>query len=117
MSAKAFLDTGNRLIDTNSNKPVVLINYNIFDALYGGVSPTDLLLGKLENMPLKNAKFINVQGANGKMGKILLFETEELKIFLDNSVNIIKNAVLGLSLLKFGDVLEYSVLLNPLLFN
>lgn len=114
---KAFLDTGNRLIDNETNKPVIIINYKTFDALYGNISPTDLLLGKLDNIPLKNSKFINALGANGKMGKILLFETDELKIFLDNGVNIIKNAILGLSLLKFNDVLEYSVLLNPLLFN
>jgi sigma-E processing peptidase SpoIIGA len=117
IQTKAFLDTGNRLIDYETRKPVVMINYKIFHALYENISPTDLLLGKIENMPLKNAKRIEAMGVNGKSGSILLFETDVLQIFLEDKVNIIKNAMLGLSFAKFRDVLDYSMLLNPLLFD
>jgi hypothetical protein len=114
--AKAFLDTGNMLVDNETGKPIIMVNYNIFESLCDNINPTDLILGKLENMPLKNCKYMNTMGANGKSGKILLFEADELKIFLDKSVNIIPSAMLGLALIKYRDVLEYSVLLNPSLF-
>lgn len=117
LSVKAFLDTGNRLTDNISGKPIVIINYEVFCNIYEQVSLADLLLGKLERLPLKNSRYITVNGANGMKSKLLTFEGEELQIFFEDGVNIIPNVLFGLSLSKFKDVLEYSMLLNPLLLN
>ena len=113
----AFLDTGNRLTDSVSGKPIVIINYYIFSNIYEQVNVADLLLGKLEKLPLKNSRYMTITSANGIKSKLLIFEGEELQIFLEHSVNIIPNVMFGLSLTKFEDTLEYSMLLNPLLLN
>jgi len=117
LNTKAFLDTGNRLTDSISGKPIVIMNFNTFSNIYEQVNLADLLLGKLENLPLKNSRYITVTSANGMKSKLLIFEGEELKIFLEHGVNIIPNVMFGLSLTKFKDSLEYSMLLNPLLLN
>ena len=112
-----FLDTGNRLLEEASKKPIVIINYKIFSQLFKNIKIMDLLLGKLENLPLKNCKYVSVNTVNGKKSKILTFEGEELKIFLDSQVNIIQDVTFGLALTKFEGSINYNVLLNPLLFD
>jgi len=116
-TTNAFLDTGNRLINKQNNKPVIIINFKVFNELYKNVKFTDILLGNLQNLPLKNCKYISINGAGGKKSKMLIFETDELQIFLQDKVNTIKEVTLGLTLAKFKDQTNYNVLLNPLLFN
>jgi|LGVF01.2.fsa_nt_gb stage II sporulation protein GA (sporulation sigma-E factor processing peptidase) len=117
VKTKAYLDTGNRLVDKTSKKPIVVINFKVFNELYKRVKLTDVLLGKLENLPLRSAGFMSINGVSGKKSKILTFEVDSLKIFLESEVNIIENATLALTFNKFKDEMSYDVLLNPLIFN
>lgn len=112
---RAFLDSGNRL--SVENKPVVVVNYSVFSALFQSVPLTSLLLGKTENLPLKNCKYISAHGAFGTGAKILTFEVDQMQIFLEGDVNIIKDVTLGLALSRFQDMLSYEALLSPMLFN
>lgn len=110
----AFLDTGNML--SIDNKPVVLINYLIFSKLFDRVKVTDILLGNINNLPLKNAKYMYISGVANKKNKMLVFEIDQLLIEDQDETKIITNFMVGLSLNKFNNMVEYNALLNPQLF-
>ena len=112
-----FLDSGNRLVDEESQKPIVIINYKVFNKLFKNINVVDLLMERLENLPLKNCKYINVDTVSTKKSKMLVFESDELEIFLQSQTNIIQNVMLGLASAKLTNFDNFDVLLNPLLFN
>ena len=115
VKTKAFLDSGNRLKNGNG-KGVVVINYSVFNKLFLGVSLTDILLGKLNNLPLKNCEYINTSSIAGNKSKMLVFDVEQININLENEQKKLNNITLGLTLNKFQDSLNYNVLLSPALF-
>lgn len=115
VKAKGFLDSGNRLTDEDTQKPILIMNYAIFEKLHQNVKITDVILKKTENLPLKNVKLMKISGVNGKNNHMLVFELDEVKILLEEKEHIIKNVMAGLTFLKFKDSLEYNLLLNPLL--
>jgi stage II sporulation protein GA (sporulation sigma-E factor processing peptidase) len=112
-----FLDSGNRLVDEISKKPVVIINYKTFNKLFKNINVVDLIMGRLENLPLKNCRYITIGTVSDSKGKVLVFESDELEIFLEDGKNIIKNVMLGLASTKSNKFENFDVLLNPLLFN
>lgn len=114
---KAFLDSGNRLVNKATNSPIVVVNYYVFNKLFEGVKLTDILLGKLANLPLKKVEFINVSSVGNSKNKMLIFEIDKIEIKLENEITTINNITLGLTLNKFKDEIAYNALLNPALLN
>ena len=116
---KAFLDSGNFLCDTQLNKPICLINLTVFNNLYPNVNLSSLLLKKIDALPVKNAKYLNVNSI-GKNKEILVFEIEKMKILLKNNKNNEKNEqiltfnniLLGLTLKNFANNLNADCILN-----
>ena len=108
-STTAFLDTGNLLEDSLTNKPITMINFNTFSYLYPNISLTNIILKK--NLPLKNVKYINVKSI-GASQSILTFEIDEINIFVDNKTIVIKSALLGLSLKDYSKNLNCECILN-----
>lgn len=112
----AFLDSGNFLCDNEEN-PVSLININVFKKLYPNINIASILLKHTEKLPLKNAKYIKVQGI-GKSKEILVFEIEKMQISEDkNNTKTYENALLGLSLKDFKQNLDAECILNYKIFN
>lgn len=99
--ATAFLDTGNKL--EYNQKPISIINYQIFSKLYPKIAPTDILLKK--NLPIKKFCYYTVCGI-AKTSQILVFEVDELCINYKTGTQCksikISNALLGLSLQNFS---------------
>lgn len=90
----AFLDTGNQLY--SNNKPVTIINYKLFNALYPNISLQSILLKK--DLPLKRKSYIKINALAKYQDSMLIFEIDSLTI---NSKQV-NNAIVGLSLNNFS---------------
>ena len=107
VQCRAFLDSGNLLVDPNTNKPVNLVNFKIFSKLFGDdVSLEKLLGGKVRECGI-NAYYIPFNTLNHE-AKILVFEVEELNI----NGRAEKNVEFGLSYKNFGQAFGSDVILN-----
>lgn len=92
----AFLDSGNFLSDSLTDKPVSLINLKVFCKLFPQASVKKLLGGEFVEMGLRNAHYIDFGTLNAK-NQILVFEVERIVI----GTNEIEKAMVGLSLKEF----------------
>lgn len=113
----AFLDSGNFLIDSLTNKPITIVDYNSLKNLLTNISLTDILLNRTDKLSseFKNVHMQNVSSIN-KGTKVIVLEVEKLEIYLENTKNIINNAMIGLTIKSFINDLGYNALLNPNLF-
>ena len=109
----AFLDTGNLLLNPENNKPITMINLNVFTKLYPNIDLPNILLKK--KLPLKNCKYINVCSI-GASQSILIFEIDSLVIHYDDKDIDIQNPLLGLSLKDYSKNLDNECILNYKLF-
>lgn len=114
----AFLDTGNCLVDSLTNKPITIVNFFALKNILRDISLADIVLGKEQKLSslFCNVHTINVQSISSNFSKIYVFEIEKLEIYLENDVHIINNACIGLSIKEFATDLDYKALLNPILF-
>lgn len=111
LSTKAFLDTGNRLVDHKTQKPVSLIDFELLSQICPNIMLADLLLKRYEKLKLNNLHEIEVQSV-AKSSKILVFQIDNIII----EDKIINNAMIGFSLNSFNGELNADCILNPLLF-
>lgn len=109
-----FLDSGNTLVDSLTGKPITVVNYSSLKNVLKDISITDIILNKETklNKFFKNVHIIETSSIGNNKNKIMLIEVEKLEIYLDNSVNIINNAIIGLTLKNFINDLGYNALLN-----
>ena len=110
--ANAFLDSGNKLMF--NQKPVILINYNLFNKLFPKIKLSDILLKNYNKLCLKNINELDIKSI-AKTSKIMIFELENVNI-LDNNKSF-KNVVCGLSLTDFKNSLNADCILNAEMFN
>ncbi len=112
----AYLDTGNTLIDPITNKPVVIVNYSLFNRLFE-VSMEKIISKKIEQEDLKNSHYINFSTLGQKADNMLVFEIEKIQINLSESESKeFDNVVLGLSFTQLKRALSCDALLHPQLF-
>jgi stage II sporulation protein GA (sporulation sigma-E factor processing peptidase) len=94
---KAFLDTGNLLVDSKTKLPIIVVNFSAFKDILA-LETEDFLLG---NYNIKNSRYQKIETAN-KQGKMLLFEVDKVVINNQKLNRTIPNAVLGLSMVNFS---------------
>lgn len=104
---KAFLDTGNMLVDNVSNKPVLIVNYSVLSSLL-----PDFDIGHLLSRNCENGYYIKYNTVSG-CGEMFVFCPDKA-ILIDGKKEKEIDVVLGLSLKGFGNNSEFSALLNPL---
>lgn len=75
----AYLDSGNTLIDPITNKPVVIINFTLFNKLYN-LPLEKVLMKNVGDKEIKNCHYITFNTV-GKKSDMLVFEIEKMKIF------------------------------------
>ena len=109
-----YLDSGNFLQDNITNKPITVVDFNCLKSVLSNVSLPDIILLKTEklNKSFKNVHFQMVSSVNNGT-KLLVFEVDRLEVYLDNKINVINNACIGLSIKSFANSLGYNALLNP----
>lgn len=108
----AFLDSGNKL--TDNEKPIILINYKLFNKLHPNIKLSDILLKRYNKFNLKNVHEIEIKGL-AKSSKIMIFEIDNIEI---KDINLkFENVLCGLSLKDFETNLNADCILNPMLFD
>lgn len=107
-----FLDSGNQIKILDN--AIVVINYKTLLKLYPNLNFEKLIVGRLTETGLKNAKMINVINSSGKT-KMLTFMLDEITIVGENNrVLSFKNYVVGLAKTNFNG--KFDCLLSPELF-
>lgn len=113
VNLKAFLDSGNKVIDPENNKPINIINFSVFNKLFKDIKLEDIILHNLKNLNLKNAKYINFKSLT-RTSNILTFELDEMQI-KEKNLNL-KNIRIGLTLEKFKSLNSCEMILNSEIF-
>ncbi len=104
---EGFLDSGNLLVDPISQKPIVLISFEVFSKFYEGIDYISAALKNIDINRLHNGHYVNINSvASG--GKILVFTAARLEF--DNKQ--FDNISLGLSFSGFDKALGRKILLN-----
>ena len=111
LSVKAFLDSGNRLVDHKTNKPVNLVDYEILSQICPNITLADILLKRYEKLKLNNLHEMEVKSV-AKCSKILVFEIDNIII----EDKVFNGALVGFSPSNFNSTLNADCLLSPLLF-
>ena len=109
-----FLDSGNRLTDSKTEMPIVIMSADLLEKWFTKEQCLKLLLGKTEGMGLANPHFIKVNSVGGKCN-MLVFEAQGFSI--KDETDKAHRVCLGITYKKFRDVFDAKVLLNPLLVN
>lgn len=104
----AYLDTGNILQDTITHKPVVLVNYKMFEKINKDFKLNNFLTKNFSG--LKNAHHITVKTATSN-SQLLAFSVDELKICVGESVKTFNKPTLALSKVKITGF-DCDVILN-----
>ena len=109
IKSKGYLDSGNILFDPQSQKPIVLVNFKLFEKINKDFSIQNLLTKNLNG--LKNGHYIEVKTATS-IDKILVFSVDSLEIFQNDKKIIVNEPFFALSKVKITG-LDCDVILNP----
>lgn len=104
---EGYLDSGNVLYDNITNKPIVLVTFDVFSKFYSNVSYFDAVLKNIDSSSIKNAHYIKINSI-GKGTSMLVFSVDELSI----EDRYYKNVSLGLSFSGFEKSFGKNVLLH-----
>lgn len=108
---KAYLDSGNTLIDPTTNKPVIIVGYKTFCKLHK-VDLQSLLMKKMEDINITGAHYVEYSTVQNQKSSMLVFPIEKIRIKDKSSKLEIKESVFGLSFVKFQKNFGCDVLLN-----
>lgn len=97
IKTKAYFDTGNVLVDPESNRPVALMGYKLFEKLCKGFNVSNFLTKNTSG--LKNGHYINVKTATGE-NSMLVFDVDFLEIKKAKESVQIQNPIFALSKVK-----------------
>ncbi len=104
---KAYLDTGNMLVDNVSNKPVIIINFLTYNKLLGKFCFKDLFFDSDKN----KGYHIEYKTVSGK-SKMFVFKPDDVFLISGTKKQEL-DVVLGVTLKGFGDKANFDALLNP----
>lgn len=112
VKGRAFLDTGNRLYDEVSGLPIIVLNIKMALEILDSGKLAALLENRGEEIS-KDAHYIKYNTVGSKTNKILVLKPDEIRLYLGKDEHIIKDVVVGLSMSKFSDAIEYDMILPP----
>ena len=104
----SYLDTGNRLVDPETNAPVVIISLSLFLKMFPDIPPDKIVLNRLSENEIQSGKYIPLRTVAGKT-KIWTFASEKLEIIKGKTH---ENIRLGVSMQGFKDAIKYDALLH-----
>lgn len=107
---QAFLDTGCRLCDPTTSKPVIFITLSAFQKLFD--VPISSLLLKKPIPALKNMHYIT-SGSIGKNNDILVFDVDKISLSTERKKIEILGASLGLTYANLEKNLDCALLFGP----
>jgi len=93
---RAYMDTGNRLIDPESKAPVVIISKKLY----------------LKMVPILSGHYINFSTVDKSDAKMFVFKPTKFEVITQNKKTAHDNVRIGLSGRDFKDKIKYEALLN-----
>lgn len=108
VSCTAFLDSGNRVCDTVTGLPVVVLGMRVGMKLLTDEQLSQVMLGK----PVAGGRFEPFHTLSGQ-GKMLVVKPQKITLYVKDKANILDNVMLGLSFSRFRDAEEYDAILSP----
>ena len=112
VSGLAFLDTGNRLYDKNSDMPVIVLSQAPSLKILGDKGLSSLARGTEKEIS-SSAHYLPFIGAGNKTSRLLIINPEAVRLYSGQTEHIIKGVVLGLMLTSLSAGAEYDALLPP----
>jgi sigma-E processing peptidase SpoIIGA len=116
VSGSAFLDTGNRLYDSDTGLPVIVLSCRASLAVLGDGGLSALLRDKIKEIS-PFARYISYKGAGGQKSRVLLLKPDALRFYTGQDPHTIKDVVIGLSMSGFSDAVSYDMILHPAVFS
>ena len=110
LKLKAFLDTGNTLVDPETNKPIIVITYDYFKRLNRDASLHEILLSRVPK-GVKNGHFINV-GSVGKTSKMLVVTMDAMRITQNKFSLFSEDVSFGITFAKIEQNLDCQMLIS-----
>lgn len=106
--AVAFLDTGNCV--ELENRPITIVNFEIFESLFPKISISDILMNK---NCIEGAKYIQICSIGNMQEKMLVVQIEKMSV----EKIVVKNALLGLSLGNFSSKTNSDAIISKKILN
>ena len=114
-SFDAFVDSGNKLIDSKTGLPVIILSISFLEKHFSMETLENLMLGERKSLPFKNVHNCSYNTISGEAKKMIVFEADKLVISNGTSEYTTNRFVVGVTYKKFRDVAGYECLLNPFL--
>lgn len=105
---EAFLDSGNMLYDSLTKKPIILIDFQLFNKLYKDISLENILTKTFDESSIKNGHYIKINSI-GRQTNLLVFSIDE--ICVENEKRYY-DVMTGLSLSGFERSFGKNILLH-----
>lgn len=100
ISGSGFLDTGNKLYDSKTLMPIVLLGGELVLKVLGECEILDILNGNHKKV-FKDSRYMDYSTASGS-GKILITKLVKVALYFGQTKHIINGAMTGLSFSKLG---------------
>ncbi len=113
LSLKGLIDTGNRLYDSKSGLPVIIVGLKSLLPALSDVQLAVLLSGNGEKLQ-RGASYKRIETLGGEK-KILLLKPEEFLLYFEGQGNILFDVMVGVSTKPIYDTIEYDAILHPAL--
>ncbi len=108
---EGFLDSGNVLYDPITQKPIILITFDIFSKLYSNINYLTAYCKQVDTKLLDNAHYVKINTvASGT--SILVFTVKKVEIYEGEDKRDFENVSLGLSFSGFDKALGKKILLH-----
>jgi sigma-E processing peptidase SpoIIGA len=111
LKVRALMDTGNRLYDTKSGLPVVILSAKSIINKLTDEQVQSLVCGRGDLLQ-RGARYIQISTVGGS-NKILLLKPDEFRLYFDDGRNIIYDVTVGLTFSPLKDSERYDVILHP----
>jgi stage II sporulation protein GA (sporulation sigma-E factor processing peptidase) len=111
-NATGFVDSGNSLVDPQTNAPVVIITMSLFLKIFPQTKLEKVYLNKLDTENIALGHYINFSTV-GKSGKMFVFSPTLFSVGeRARGEKCAKNVMLGVSMSGFSGAVKYDALLN-----
>lgn len=115
LEISAFIDSGNKLMDSKSGMPVIILSYfELLKHFDKGVVES-LAIGQGGKL-FKGVHKIPYNTISGEAKDMVVFEADKLVIFDGDKEYTTNRFIVGITYKKFKDAADYQMLLNPAIF-
>lgn len=110
----AFIDSGNKLIDSKTGLPVVIVSLKGLEKYFTKQQIENLILQNGKESGFKGVHTTAFSTLSGDAKKMIVFEADKLVIISKDKEYTTNRFIVGVTYRKFNDAVNYDMLLSPL---